>query len=70
MQYMVFLDVRMTKTRNRSYSKSSFDERLTQAARNARSTAAQLEPGPEQEKLLAKARQFETQVRMNKILKS
>ena len=58
----------MTKTRNRSHPKSTFDERLTQAATDARSKAAQLEPGPEQEKLLAKARQFETQVRMNKIL--
>jgi len=57
------------QNRNRSYPKTTFDEWLTEAARDARSKAAQLEPGPEQEKLLAKARQFETQVRMNKYSK-
>jgi hypothetical protein len=60
----------MTKTRNRSRPKATFDERLTKAAMDARSKAEHLEPSLEREELLAKALQFEMQVRMNKMLQA
>jgi hypothetical protein len=44
---------------------SSLEERLLKTAGDARARAKELEPGAEQDLLLAKARQFESQISMN-----
>ena len=56
-------------TRNRNPQTTSLNDRLAQAAIEARKKAQQLEPGPERDKLLAKANQFETQIGVNAAFK-
>lgn len=59
----------MTARRNRTHPETSLSERLKEAADRARAQAGELEPGPEQQALLEKARQFEAQIGMNDTFK-
>ena len=57
----------MSHRRSRVKPTLSFEERLTQAAADARVKAEALEPGKAKNDLLQKARDFETQVGLNRI---
>jgi hypothetical protein len=59
----------MTKKRNRRKQIVSFDERLRQAAREARDAALRLE-GSARDIMLQKARQAETALRINSWLEA
>ncbi len=59
----------MMKKRNRRKQTVSFDERLRQAAREAREAALRLE-GSKRDLMLQKARQAETALRINSWLVS
>lgn len=58
----------MTAKRNRRKNTVPFDERLKQAADEAREAARELPQGQAREALLQKARQAETAVRLNEWL--
>ena len=58
------------KRRNRRKQTVSFDQRLQQAANDAREAARKLPDGLERETLLKKARQAETAVHINEWLTS
>ena len=58
------------RKRNRRRHAISFDERLHQAAREAREAAEELPRGPQRDILLRKAGQAETAVRINAWLTS
>jgi hypothetical protein len=60
----------MTIKRNRHKQTVSFDQRLQQAAREAREQARRLPAGHEREMLLRKARQAETAAHINEWLTS
>jgi hypothetical protein len=57
----------MSERRKRIRHLTTLEERLLKAAEDLRTKARALEPGKEQEALLAKARQFEGQVSMNEL---
>jgi hypothetical protein len=58
------MEASMTTKRNRGKQTVSFDERLRQAAREAREAAMRLE-GSARDVMLQKARQAETALRIN-----
>jgi len=60
----------MTVRRIRRKQTTSFDERLQQAAHDAREAAQQLPPGPQRDLMLKKADQADTACRINEWLTS
>jgi len=60
----------MTRKRNRKRPLLSFQERLSNFAREARSAARELPPGPQRHDLLLKARESEAAANMERWLSS
>ena len=60
----------MSHRRNRAKQTVTFTERLLKAAADARAKADALEPGGARDELIEKAREFESQVEMNRYLQT
>ena len=60
----------MSHRRNRAKQTVSFADRLLKAAKDARAKAEALEPGKARDELIEKAREFESQLEMNRYLQT